>query len=369
MRRARLTWGAALAVLALGWGFGRPLIAGSPGTAALAASVSGTDTARGPKSAPAGAETAFTSPAACAALLAGRQRLSRAPGKARFASWNLHWFPDGDSQQRDPGIDVPWMACALAWLDADVVAIQEVKQTPKAVRALATLLSELNRLSGARYVARLDDCGSSVPQHVGLMWNEARVTATDVQTVAALNPHGSACEKQLRPGLAARFRFPSGLDLGAVSAHFKSQADSRALLLRRASFAAVPSVARALSDAARDPDFLLLGDLNTMGCDECEPPISAAEELTAVQRLLGSGVRLVPADATGTERYRGNFTLLDHALGSTAMRELAPGSRTHVAGICAADAPALTKRAADKVGRELSDHCPIVLDLTDQDLD
>ena len=358
-----MSWGAALAVLALGWVFGRPLIAGSPRT------VSSSDTAHGPKSAPAQAETAFTSSAGCAALVAGGARLARASGRARFASWNLHWFPDGDSQEREPASDVRWMACALAWLNADVVAIQEVKQTPKAVQALATLLSELNRLTGARYVARLDDCGGSVPQHVGLMWNEARTAAVDLQTVAALNPHGSACEKQLRPGLAARFRFPGGLDLAVVSAHFKSQADSRALLLRRASFAAVPGVARTLTEAAHDSDFLLLGDLNTMGCDECQPPISAAEELTAVQRLLGTGVRLVPADATGTERYRGNFTLLDHALGAVAMRELPPGTRTHVAGMCEAGAPALTKRAADKLSRDLSDHCPIVLDLTDQDLD
>ena len=172
-----------MAVLVLGWVFGRPLIAGSPRAAAPAASVSSSETAPGPKSAPAGGETAFTSPAGCAALLAGGGRLSRASGKARFASWNLHWFPDGDSQQREPGIDVRWMACTLAWLNADVVAIQEVKQTPKAVQALATLLSELNRLSGARYVARLDDCGGSVPQHVGLIWNEARATAARDETV------------------------------------------------------------------------------------------------------------------------------------------------------------------------------------------
>lgn len=352
-----------MAGLVLAWGFAQPLIAGAPRT------VSSSETAHGPKSKAGVAETAFTSPAACAALLAVGKRLQRLPGKARFASWNLHWFPDGDSQQREPGIDVRWMACTLAWLDADVVAIQEVKQTPKAVQSLATLLAELNRLSGARYVARLDDCGNSLPQHVGLLWNEARAAAADVQTVAALNPHGSACEKQLRPGLAARFRFPGGLDLAVVSAHFKSQADSRSLLLRRGSFAAVPGVARTLSDAAHDPDFLLLGDLNTMGCDECEPPITAAEELTAVQRLLGNGVRLLPADAVGTERYRGNLTLLDHALGAAAMRELPPGSRTHVAGTCETGAPALTKRAADKLSRDLSDHCPIVLDLTDQDLD
>jgi hypothetical protein len=43
------------------------------------------------------------------------------------------------------------------------------------------------------------------------------VQATDVATIAALNPRGGACENQLRPGLAARMRFPGGLDLATVS--------------------------------------------------------------------------------------------------------------------------------------------------------
>ena len=263
-----------------------------------------------------------------------------------------------------------WLACAHVWLDADVLAVQEVKQSPKAEQALTTLLSELNRGSGARYVARLDDCGRRVSQHVGLIWNEARVSGSGVETVAALNPHGSPCQDQLRPGLAARFRFPGGLDLATVSAHFKSMADRRGFELRAASFAAVPGVLNSLTGAAHDADFLLLGDLNTMGCEQCSPSISAREEVAAqAERLLAGGVRLVPADAAGSELYAGRLTLLDHALAATAMRELGPAVRSHVLGMCAAGAPALTGRAAKKVRRALSDHCPLVLDLTDRDLD
>jgi endonuclease/exonuclease/phosphatase family metal-dependent hydrolase len=388
--RRRFSWGA-LAFLLLGWAWLRPPVADAgrqrtspsarsapapslPRTETRGGRPSGeaTDAKRLPeRSQPAGGkQDAFASAESCAALVGVGQRLPRAAGTARFASWNLHWFPDGVPGRREAGVDLGWLACALTWLDADVVAVQEVKQTPAAVQALAALLGELNRRSGARYVARLDDCERQVPQHVGLIWNEARVTASDLQTVAALNPHGSACQDQLRPGLAARFRLPGGLDLAVVSAHFKSMADRRAFALRRASFQAVPGVLRALTAAARDTDFLLLGDLNTMGCEDCEPRVAPREEVAAVEALLrDAGVRLVPADAAGSELYGGQLTLLDHALAATAMRELGSSAQSHLAGACAAGATTSRGRAAKKLRRALSDHCPLVLDLADRDLD
>jgi endonuclease/exonuclease/phosphatase family metal-dependent hydrolase len=323
-------------------------------------------------SAPAAAASAFSSEESCAALLQTQQRLVRPVGSARFASWNLHWFPDGGPGERreaGQGADLSWLACALWWLDADVVAVQEVKQTPHAEQALASVLGELNRLSGARYVGRLDDCGSRVPQHVGLIWNEARVVARELKTVAQLNPAGGACEHQLRPGLAARLRMPGGLDLTVVSAHFKSMSDERAFGLRARSFAAIPGLAAAIAEQTHDSDFLLLGDLNTMGCTTCSPPSAALDELSGVQqRLAAAGLRLVPADAAGSQLYAGGVVLLDHAVASHQMRELTSSSRSHVVGACA-DAAAPSRRAAARIGRRLSDHCPIVLDLTDRDLD
>jgi len=296
--------------------------------------------------------------------------LTRAANAARFVSWNLHWFPDGVPGHKGAGRDLAWLGCVLAWLQPDVLAVQEVKQSRDADQALQTLLRELNRRSGGRYVAQLDDCGRRVPQHVGLIWNQARATASHLQTVAELNPHGAPCESQLRPGLAAQFRLRGGLDLVVVSAHFKSMADERAFGLRRASFQAVPGLMRRLTSAARDSDFLLLGDLNTMGCDACAPVVSGLEEVAELtQQLRRSGVRLVPADAAGTERYRGRLTLLDHALASATLRELAPSAQSHVTGACAAGAAPLSERAAKRLRRQLSDHCPLVLDLTDRDWD
>jgi len=377
--RARRSLGAILAVLFVGWLLGRgPAATGRARVSKPARSA----IARAPEPSATFSETdahapdvpvapgVFGSAAGCAAVVGARQRLPRAPGSARFASWNLHWFPDGKPGQSATGADLKWLGCALSWLDADVVAVQEVKQTPAAQQALMEVLGELNRWSGARYNARFDDCGSRVPQHVGLIWNEARVPARDFETIAALNPHGDACQSQLRPGLAARFRFPGGLDLDVVSAHFKSMADQRGFALRSSSFGAIAGVQRALGEKTHDSDFLLLGDLNTMGCDECSPKVSATAEVAAAEKLLASGgLRLVPADAAGSELYAGHLTLLDHAVAAAAMRELTPDARTHVAGSCAAGATAPSGRAAKRMKSELSDHCPIVLDLSDRDLD
>jgi endonuclease/exonuclease/phosphatase family metal-dependent hydrolase len=293
--------------------------------------------------------------------MSGGQRLPRPPGSARFASWNLRWFPDGEPGEGSRKTDLAWLACALSWLDVDVLAVQEIKQTPAADRALGELLLELNRVSGGRYVARLDDCGKRVPQHVGLVWNTARVSATAVETVAALNPKGDACRDQLRPGLSARVALPGGLDLTVVSAHFKSKADARAFSLRGESFRALPGAMADLARRARDQDVLMLGDLNTMGCQTCEPPVSAQEEQARRrEQLLLEGFSLLPADAAGTQVYRGRAALLDHAVAAASMRELPAAARVHVAGACG---------ASDEARKALSDHCPIVLDLTDRDLD
>lgn len=343
-----------------------------PASATRPASTSLAKSTAAPATATAAAAV-FASAAGCSAELRRANRLPRAAEVARFASWNLHWFPDGKPGKSEAGTDLAWLACALWWLDADVVALQEMKQTPAAVHAAERLVSELNRLSGGRYVLRLDDCGSRVPQHVGLLWNAARVRVSDVAMVAALNPSGEPCAHQWRPGLGARLRFPGGLDLEVISAHFKSMADPRSLELRRASFEALGPLLAATTERTADGDLLLLGDLNTMGCDGCSPPVSARDELADAERLLSAGaLRVVPADAPGSHFHEGRATLLDHALAARGMLELDRTARTRVLGACAAGGAPSTnaeRRALKHARRRLSDHCPIVLDLSDRDLD
>lgn len=323
---------------------------------------------RAPASAPSGRSggSAFASRAGCAEELAAGRRLARPAGVARFASWNLHWFPDGKPGRSDAGADIGWLACALWWLDADVIAVQEVKQSAHADQALQQLLGELNRLSGGRYRAALDDCGSRVPQHVGLLWNEARVRASEGSTLAALNPSGLPCTNQWRPGYAARLRFPGGLDLLAVSGHFKSMSDLRSLELRRASFSGIGEVLRESEARSGDADLLLLGDLNTMGCEQCTPLVSAQQELAMAEQLLAKdNLRLVGADAEGSHFHEGRTSLLDHAVASRRMQELPATTRSHIAGACSASRGKISK----KNRKLLSDHCPLVLDLSDRDLD
>ncbi len=316
---------------------------------------------------------AFGSAEHCAELAQQGKRLPRAPGQARFVSWNLRWFPDGEAGSRGRGVELSWLACVLWWLDADVIAVQEVKQTARAVVAMQQLLAELDRSSGGRYTVRLDECGSRVPQHVGFLVNERKVAVSDVRTVAELNPSGEACGRQLRPGLSARLRFPGGLDLTAISAHFKSKTDERALDLRENSFSALPAVLERVTERAHDDDLLVLGDLNTRGCAECAPPLSAHDELLAADTSLRrQGLRVVAADSQGTFFYHGRLTPLDHVVASQRMRELEAGARVHVSGHCAASA--LRSNGGRGVSERkrrlaLSDHCPIVLDLTDRDLD
>ncbi|MEO1173131.1 MAG: hypothetical protein AAFX94_13935, partial [Myxococcota bacterium] len=53
----------------------------------------------------------------------------RADGTFRIAVWNVRWFPDGsiDGVSRAGGTDLDWLACGMAWLNADVIAVQEFK--------------------------------------------------------------------------------------------------------------------------------------------------------------------------------------------------------------------------------------------------
>jgi predicted extracellular nuclease len=317
------------------------------------------------------ANTPWAGPDACRAALAASPN-ARPKGVARIGAWNLHWFPDGGPGERAPedGSNLDWLACAIAWLELDVLAVEEIKAGQRPRQALEALAARVSALTGSRFLTLLDDCPKSSSQKVGLVWNEKRAALGKHATLSELNPHGEPCKDQLRPGLAAYFRFPGGLDLTVVAAHLKSGGERRSYELRERSFRAFGAAALAAKGLSGDADVLFIGDMNTMGCPACSPAVAAADELAAVDRVLSASdpsLRRLPSAPGCSHSYSGKKTLLDWALASD-LSELPRGRAAVVSGYCAS----LGCDTASGPPREtlaLSDHCPVVVDVDDLDRD
>lgn len=285
---------------------------------------------------------------------------------ARIGTWNVRWYPDGRPGKKaaTPGTDIPWLACAIATLDVDVLALQEIKTLPRARQRTTELLAELGRLTGGTWRAAFDDCPQGATQHVGLLWNESRVQMTALRTETTLNPHGEPCKDALRPGFAGLARFADGSRVHVVSVHFKSGGERRSLDLRNTSLDAlgrVVAAARAVDPAA---EVVFAGDFNTMGCPRCSPKVAAEEERTkAGDRVARDGLRWLPNDPPCTEYYRAAGHLLD---GFVVTSELADRVRTpaQADGLCGAWSCRSTPGAGRAAAfRRLSDHCPVVMEL------
>ncbi len=290
-----------------------------------------------------------------------------------MATWNVRWFPDGvpgKRPKRPKPTDVPWLACSLAWMGVDVVALQEIKGHPAARAKLDELTRELDAATRGAWRVELDRCPQGPIQHVALLWDSRRVSADGFGDVGSLNPHGAPCEKLLRPGFAGYFRFPGGFDAHVVSLHLKSGARRRDLDLRAGSFAALGGATRDLVAVRSDADVVYAGDFNTMGCRHCSPAQTVGDELVALDAALkAASLRRVPASSTCSEYFEGRGTLLDHVVVTTATREASSASAA-VSGYCGALACGpLGSHEPPLAYQALSDHCPVLMDFVDRDLD
>lgn len=320
-----------------------------------------------------GASSPFRSREACLAALARGEREPRAPGVARLGSWNLRWFPDGkpgkgENLASGAGSDVRWLACVIAYLDLDALAVQEIKRTKRAEAKLTALRGLLDSHQRGSFRVELDDCPEPA-QHVGVIYDAKRVTRLGATVLGELNPHGRACQDQLRPGFAAFLRFRGGLDLHLASAHLKAGGEQRSFDLRLRSFAGLSEAYASAQALAADPDVLVLGDLNTMGCPECSPRVSDQEELARLDTTLaGEGFRRLPSDRACTHYYRERGGVLDGATGSLGFAELGREATLRVSGLCAA-LECQPLRGRPQALERLSDHCPIYVDIPDRDED
>jgi len=316
-------------------------------------------------------DSPWASREACERAL-GAGRAPRPAGVARIGAWNLHWFPDGrpGEAHADGGADLAWLACGIAWLGVDVLAVEEIKRPPRGDEGLAELTRRLDALTGGTWQSLLDECPHASSQHVGFLFDAKRVKLRSHAVVGALNPLGEPCKNELRPGLAGYFGFPGGLDLSIVVAHLKSGVGERDITDRALSFAAFGAAAAAEHRRTGDGDVLFLGDMNTMGCEDCDPQVSPGAELTRIDALFApphAALARLEAEPACSHHYAGRSVLLDWAAKSD-LAELPGGRHVNVSGPCAElGCDALGDRLAAQ--RLLSDHCPIWVDLDDVDRD
>ncbi len=325
---------------------------------ARAGAASPSEAERAPATAPPEAD-AWSSPDGCRAALARRSSAPTRP--LALGAWNVRWFPDGKpgSGAGPGGTDLDWLACSIALLGVDVLAVQEFKDTPSARGAARRLTEALGVLTGGSWRLALDDCGPRLQQHVGLLYDERRVEALGFETLGSVNPHGAACEKQLRPGLLGRFRARGQADapeVAVISVHLKSGTRRRDYDLRRTSLAALQTESRRLALPRDGRRVVVLGDFNTMGCRHCSPALSAETELRELDAALGAaGLDRLPAAPGCTEYHRSHAGLLDHIAVSNA-----GGLNATVGGLCAALACGTYPARAEPLAlRRLSDHCPL----------
>ena len=123
-----------------------------------------------------------------------------------------------------------------------------------------------------------------------------------------------------------------------------------------------------------DEDAVIIGDFNTMGEDvpnagsEAE---SKREIEEMVEMLVGQDPawRHVVVEPSCTEYYRGRSGWLDHVVVTSAIEE-ASGVKARVSGYCAvANCARLDEDEMPQAYRDLSDHCPLVMDIGGEDVD
>jgi len=308
--------------------------------------------------------TAWTSRSDCESLLAERAPTSRAP---RIATWNIRYFPDSiEDEQTDPdkATDVPWLACAIATLDVDILVVQELKNSEAGLEKQQELLDELNALTGGDWQLELDQCSPAEVQHPGFLFDAARVSGEAFREIPSLNPD-PVCSNSISPGFGGYFRIDGGPDFHLVAVHgatgsSKTQFDKRALTT-----AALESVVADAYAIDPDEDIIFAGDFNTVGCEDCEPASSNEDEVDALGQTVASlepSLALLPTSESCT-RVADDMPHIDHVIAAASMSEIPGEAVVQVGGICQEIGCDRQVNWLEDAYDRLSDHCPLILDL------
>jgi len=298
-------------------------------------------------------------------VVAGRRAAPASAELVRVGTWNIRWFPEDTT-------NVEWVACVIAWLNVDLLSVNEITDTEDARSAMSRVLLLLASFTQATWQVSLHECGAASAQHVGFLWNTGRVTLREQRDMWQFNARakatGSPCAGSLRPGRYARVQANGGgVNFHAISVHLKSSATPEA---RAERLTVLNRLGTAVSDLRqRDEDIIILGDFNTMGDNSTGSAQAEIQDLFTVAALQEPGfVRLTVTPAC-SEYFKGQGGWLDHILVSRLMAEVDLTRSARMTGYCSVKACANIGQEKPAAYQQLSDHCPIVVEVRNSDVD
>ncbi len=306
----------------------------------------------------------------------GGRMANATPATIRLATWNIRWFPIGhpeDQQgQSAKPTDIDWLVCTLVWMQLDVLTVQETLATPLANTAWNTVTQLLEKYTGVKWKWYRQPCGRPNDHHIGLLWNDSRVELSQFESLWQFNSKANsakkACTFGLRPGQYVRVqsRIDNGADFHLIGLHLKSGPTVFAVEERQKALNRIDQTVAPL--LKQDQDVIILGDFNTMGAGDRQ---SQTTELKYLRRKVAKespGFDDLKLKPQCSQYFRGQGGWLDHILVSKGMKEI-PETRARVTGYCGVAKCKKIKGAYPASYRHLSDHCPVVVEITNQDKD
>lgn len=262
-----------------------------------------------------------------------------------IGTFNIRTFP---AEHTDPAA----VAAAIAALDADAFAVQEIED----VAAFEAALRRASELAERRYAAALSPyCrGRATGRlNLGVVYDAARVELLAHRPLTA----GNACPKGQPPATLTLLRPRGGPPLALASVHLQPFDGPDDLAERRRQWIWLTGELPRLQAESAAP-VVVAGDFNSTGF--LEP--RHAERVFIDEQLAAHGLQL-PTAGIGCSMYwrprrRYEANLLDHVL---APRDL-EFTRAEALGMCAELACAPQDRAPADY-HAVSDHCPVRVEL------
>jgi endonuclease/exonuclease/phosphatase family metal-dependent hydrolase len=264
----------------------------------------------------------------------------------RVATWNLRNFPE-------PTQDLTRLGERLKDLGAVLLAVQEFHDPG----ALAGMLPG--------WGVHLSEQGGRGHQRLGIAFDPAVL-----ELVEPVREHPElAMGGRVRPGLSAYLRArDGGPDFHVLVVHLKAKPDGQPLRMKQWSL-----LAAIVGDLLRsDPDLILLGDFNATGTSHSSPE----QELVALGAVLEPlGLRRLAPDAPCSAYWDGSRrdawqepSLLDLVWVAALEEGLGPATGVQALHHCARHhcRPFRSTPAHPEPDyADLSDHCPVMLDLAE----